>query len=159
MADETQPPLEVEVTEETEQTPEQVEAQPEEPKMFYPDKTPIPDGPLKGLPAWVRDIKTMFLGYGQQIAQLTSLKQEFEYIFGEITQTIILLLPEEIGDNESPHECIIRLLTEYAHLKDQLEPMALRLAAAENELEQLKKEKSDGVPSGSDPGTVPTSEG
>jgi hypothetical protein len=134
MSEETPPELEVETQE---ATPEELES--DQPQMYVPDNTPIAEGPLKGLPAWVRDLKTLFLGYGQQIVQLSTIKQEMEMAFGEITQAIILYLPEEVGKEESPVDCTIRLIKEFAVLRDQLEPMGLRLAAAEAELAELKK--------------------
>lgn len=133
--------------------------QAEEPKLFKPDSTPIPAGPLKGLPAWVRDLRTMFLGYGRQISELTAFKAELEYEIANIGQDIILYFPEEVGrggpdGNETVLGCGARLIKEYALLRDQFEPMAARLAAAEKELEQLKKERQDGISSSSDPGDV-----
>jgi hypothetical protein len=71
--------------------------QQQEAKVYKPDSTPIPDGPLKGLPAWVRDLRTMFLGYGQTISELTAFKAELEYEIAEVGQNIILCFPEEIG--------------------------------------------------------------
>jgi len=131
---EENPQLEVEVTED--------QVQDDQPVTYVPDKTPIEEGPLKGLPAWVRNLTMMFHGYGQNIAHLTNVVQEMEAIFGEITQQIILCCPEEVGkgaENEGPVECVIRIIKEYALMKDQFEPMAARLAAAEKELEELKK--------------------
>ena len=112
---------------------------PKDPKVYVPDKTPIESGPLAGLPKWMLELRTMFLGYGQQIQLLTQVKQEMEAAFGDIVQALICYLPEEVRADESPIECVIRCVKQYAEMKDQHEPMAARLAAAEKELELLKK--------------------
>lgn len=124
---------------------------------YQPNAEPISEGPLKGLPSWVRDLRNMFLSYGRQIAELTAFKAELEYAISEVGQSIILNMPEEVGRcerEESVTECAARLIKEYAQLRAQHDPMAARLAAVEKELESLKKEKQDEVPTVDDAGPV-----
>jgi hypothetical protein len=111
------------------------------------DATPIPDGPLKGLPAWIKDIRSIFLSYGQQLSELTAYKSEMDYAVATVGHTIILRLPEEVGKggpdgNETVTECACRLIREYADMKMQFEPVMARLTQLETEREKYQQEKT-----------------
>jgi hypothetical protein len=111
------------------------------------DASTITEGPLTGLPVWIKDLRNIFLSYGQQISELTADKAQLEFAVSEIAQAIVLNMPDEIGKGdpegaETVTECATRLIIDYARMKMQFDPVMDRLTQLESELELLKSQQS-----------------